>query len=1153
MRFSDPARPAFLSRRARFSGFSFITSLLLLALAPLGISSLRAQDYAFSTIGGVAAFPGSTNGTSGGANLPLFDGPIGLVVNKDGNLYVADSKSHMIRVVTPGGEVTSLAGTPGVAGRADGTGVDNGVYFSSPQAPAIDSAGNLYVADYTLGTIRKITPAGVVTTIAGSSTYIGSGSGTVVNLGTPTGIAINSVGTIYVANSTDNTIHKITAAGVASILAGKAGTSGATNGTGETARFNKPRDLVCDSAGNVYVADYNNNLIRKVTPEGVVTTYAGIGGLFGTTDGDALTAKFNFPHGLAIDSTGNLYVADSANHAIRKITPAGQVSTLAGAPGQAAGLADGSGNAARFNLPTDVAVDPSGNVYVTDYENQLIRKITPAGVVTTVAGVGKNAGILDGDGYILSPALFSNPSGASIDAAGNLFIADTGNNMVRKIAPAGDITSFAGNPLAFGRTDGTGTAATFTSPADATADMNGNVYVADTANHTIRKITSAGVVTTFAGTAGTIGSADGTGTAATFNYPGGITSDASGNLYVADYDNHTIRKISSTGVVTTFAGSAGSSGSTDGTGSTARFNHPRSVAVDAAGYVYVADSGNHAIRKISSGGVVQTLAGSSGSSGTADGTGTTARFNGPTGITVDAAGTVYVSDSNNNTIRKITPAGVVTTIGGTAGTVGNRDGIGTAARFDRPAGLTVDAAGILYIADSRNHTIRKGIPANASSSGTGISGNSNSPTTGSNTNNTGGSNDTAGGDNGSGSGTGTGFLLQPGGVLWWNSSAYMVCDTANNSIKLVNLNGTVEVIAGKDGSAGSTDGKGTDARFNGPTGITQNTNGDLYICDTGNATIRKIARNGDVTTIAGSPGSRGTTDGTGSAALFSSPTGIVYNTSTDELFVSDSVNCNIRKITTAGVVTTYAGTARVPGDTDGPATNALFNNPMGLTLDQGSNLYIADTFNNTIRMINTVERVAAVLDPVTDQATFDSSGNQITRVTRPVNTVTTLAGSAGISGANDGTGIYGLFNRPTGLSIDKTTATVFVADSGNSLIRSVTPRGVVSTVAGIAGISGKRDGANLSALFNQPQALSLATSSFIVADTGNSVLRSITYTTGNVSTLALKAASTTGSGTGSSGGSSGGGGGGGGAPSLWFCAALSLLSVGRAWIGRKRS
>src|SRR5689334_14822002 len=265
---------------------------------------------------------------------------------------------------------------------------------------------------------------------------------------------------------------------------------------------------------------------------------------------------------------------------------------------------------------------------------------------------------------------------------------------------AGDI----GGP---GNADDTGTAARFYTPTSVTVDDAGNVYVADLDNQTIRKINAAGVVTTLAGTAGMVGSADGTGPDARFNSPNGVAVDSAGNVYVADRDNYTIRKVSAAGVVTTLAGNAGMSGSADGTGPDARFNSPTGVTVDTAGNVYVADLGNQTIRKITTAGVVTTLAGTAGMMGSADATGPDARFSNPYGVTVDTAFNVYVADRGNETIRQVTTTGVVTTLAGSAGMSGSADATGTDARFKSPTGVTVDSMGNVYVADWGNYTIRK--------------------------------------------------------------------------------------------------------------------------------------------------------------------------------------------------------------------------------------------------------------------------------------------------------------------------------------------------------------------------------------------------------------------------------------------------------------
>ncbi len=1005
----------------------------------------------------------------------------------------------------------------------DGTGISAG--FALPIGPAVDKDGNLYVADLSANTIRKITPAGVVTTIAGTAGTTGSadGTGTAALFNQPSGVAVDGNGIIYVADSGNNTIRKITTAGVVSTIAGTAGFTGSTDANGTAARFYYPRSIVIDGSNNLFVADTKNNTIRKITSTGDVSTPAGTAGTFGNTDATGAAARFNFPNSLTIDSSGNIYVADSLNNAVRKMTPAGAVTTLAGSPGNA-GAVDATGSAARFNEPSGVAADSAGNIYVADHNNQLIRKISPAGTVTTVAGVLGVSGALDGLGYNLTPSQFRNPTGTAVDADNTVYVADTANGLIRKIT-GGVVSTLAGNIFEVGSKDATGTAASFNSPSGVTvtSDSSRTVYVADTANHLIRKITKDGVVTTFAGTQGAIGSADGNGAAANFNFPTGVAVDSGGTVYVADYGNHVIRRITSSGDVTTLAGSAGSEGSADGTGSSARFSFPRNVAVDNAGNVYVADTGNNTIRKISPGGTVQTLAGSAGVTGTTDGIGGSARFNAPAGITVDSASNVYVCDSTSSTIRMITIAGVVTTIGGTPNAASNVDGDGAAARFDHPIGIAVDGAGNLYIADTRNQTIRRG----STSSGSPVPGGPG--TTGGTSGGTGpGGISGNGGTSGpGGTNTGSGFLLKPVGLAN-NPTAggIYVADTSNNSIKAIANDGTVTVFAGKDGTAGSADGTGSAASFNGPTGLVIDASGNLYVCDTGNGTIRKITSAGVVTTLAGSASIRGNQDGTGSAASFMSPTGIAMNSATD-LFVTDSANDTIRKITTAGVVTTFAGTAKSVGEADGVGTAARFNNPTGASIDSLNYLYVADTNNHTIRRIATVDDASVT-------------------PTIAAGSVTTLAGSAGISGAFDGVKAYALFNLPTGIMVDS-NLNVYVADTGNSCIRRVSNTGVVSTIAGLAGITGSRDGTFTSALFNQPQGV-LVSGSIIVADTGNSVLRSIGSSA--VFTFNLKSPTTTTPGTGSGSGSSGSSSGGGGSMEPWFV--MALMASAAALKSRRR-
>jgi len=646
---------------------------------------------------------------------------------------------------------TTLAGFP--SGSADGTG--SVARFNNLQNLAVDSAGNLYVADYGNDTIRKITPAGDVTTLAGTAGQAGSSNGTggAALFNGPVDVAVDSAGNVYVADSGNNRIRKVTPAGVVTTLAGSSGQAGSADGKGSAAQFDGPQGVGVDGAGNVYVADTNNYTIRKVTPAGDVTTLAGAAGQGGSEDGKGGAAQFNDPVGVAVDSSGNVYVADAANDEIRKVTPAGVVTTLAGAAGQN-GSADGKGSAAQFNYPEGVAVNKAGTVFVADAGNDTIRKITPAGVVTTLVGAAGQNGSANGTG---SAAQFNGPAGVAVDSAGEVFVADSGNDTVREVTSAGVVTTLAGAPSQ-GSADGEGGAAHFDTPCGVTADSAGNVYVADFNNSLIRKITPSGVVTTLAGLAGKTGGADGKGSAARFSYPEGVALDKAGNVYVADTGNDAIRKITPAGVVTTLAGTAGQGGSVDGKGAAARFSTPIGIALDSAGNVYVTARD---VRKITPAGVVTTLAGTPGR-GSANGTGSAAQFKGPAGLVVDSAGNVYVADGLNDEIRKVTPAGVVTTFAGTAGQSGSADGTGAAALFNTPCGIALDGAGNFYVADTNNDTIRKITPA-----------------------------------------------------------------------------GVVTTLAGAAGQGGSADGAGEAALFNGPFGVALDSAGNLYIGDSSNNTVRK--------------------------------------------------------------------------------------------------------------------------------------------------------------------------------------------------------------------------------------------------------------------------------------------------------------------------
>lgn len=659
----------------------------------------------------------------------------------------------------PVNEIAVFARLAGPTGGADARdGVGTGAGFARPASVAVDSSGNVWVADTDSQTIRRISPAGIVSTIAGSVEQPGSddGTGASARFFGPEGVAVDAAGNAYVADAQNATIRRVAPDGTVSTLAGKAGVRGSSDGPVSNALFHTPVGVAVDPSGAVWVSDSWNQTIRRVA-NGQVTTVAGSAGQSGSADGTGAAARFDLPSGIAVDAAGNVFVADYTNHTIRRVTPAGVVTTIAGSAG-ISGSANGTGSAARFRQPTGVAVDSGGNVYVADQSNNTIRRITPAGLVTTFAGTPDNAGSVDGVG---SAARFFLPKQVGVDAAGNVWVADTGNSTVRRITPAAAVTTIAGSPSRSGYQDGTGNAVRFNAPQQIAIDASGSVVVTDSGNHLIRRVTGE-TVSTVAGTAESPGTTDGPAASARFRDPLGAAIDPSGNIYVADWGNHTIRRIAPNGAVTTFAGSPGQSGSTDGIGASARFHGPRALAAGTDGSIWVTDRENHTIRRITAGGAVSTIAGSPGQSGNADGTGGAARFTFPHGIAAAPDGNLIVSDWGNHTIRRVTPAGVVTTLAGSPGASGVADGVGAVARFSGPQGVAVDADGDVWITDSWNHTIRK-----------------------------------------------------------------------------LDSTGAVTTVAGMPRSVGSRDGRGSASRFNNPIGIA--TAGDaIWVADTLNHSIRRV-------------------------------------------------------------------------------------------------------------------------------------------------------------------------------------------------------------------------------------------------------------------------------------------------------------------------
>ncbi|MBI4911911.1 MAG: hypothetical protein HY823_04165 [Acidobacteria bacterium] len=693
--------------------------------ASLGVTATRVGGHNRTITLGIANNPQGIIGTgsieagkNNGAllvNVPLAATP-GVhdlvLTGQDGIL--SHTLAFQLRVSNPG-SIAVLAGVPLGEGSLDGSGP--GAAFATPRGVAWDATGNAFVADTNNNTLRKVTSAGVVSTIAGFAGMDGStdGTGSAARFSLPSDLVEDGSGNLVVVDTVNHRLRRVTGAGVVTTLAGSG--FGAQDGPAATARFAFPRGIALAPDGTLVIADTSNHTIRTLTPSGSVGTLAGLAGTPGSADGMGGAARFRSPNAVCVDAGGVVYVADSGNHTIRTVAPTGEVRTLAGSAGLK-GFADGAGTAARFFSPRGIAVDGAGVLTVADTGNQVLRRVSSTGEVSTWAGGAGERGVADGPG---PTARFNAPTGLRRASGGDLLVADSGSSTIRKVTPSGFVSTLAGEGTApTGCVDGQGASARFGYQNAAVMDPSGNVFVADGNFHVVRKITPDGTTSTLAGAPGVPGSTDGPGNLARFNGPFGIAMDVAGNLYVSEIWTHTIRKITPAGEVSTVAGSAGLAGSTDAVGTAARFSAPVGLAMDSFGNLYVADSGNLTIRKITSTGEVSTVAGTPGYGGSSDGFGPNARFHSPEYLACDASGNLYVTDVLAHTVRKMTPARQVSTVAGLADSPGAADGGGGSARFNHPEGIAVDPDGNIWVCDSYNHAIRKLAPSGAVSTPVGI-------------------------------------------------------------------------------------------------------------------------------------------------------------------------------------------------------------------------------------------------------------------------------------------------------------------------------------------------------------------------------------------------------------------------------------------------
>ncbi len=675
-------------------------------LVCLPLSSLWAQSYVISTVAGGSPAPASAAATSIALGQPgrvALDPAGNVYFTALNSVYRVDSSGNAIRVAGNG--------RPGFSG-------DNGpatsAQLNAPQGLAIDTAGDIYIADTGNERIRLVS-GGLISTVAGNGTPGSSGDygdPLQAQLHLPMAVALDSSNNLYIADSANNVIRMI-ANGIIVPFAGNyiPGYSNDSQSALVGALF-APTDITFDINGNMFIADSENGRIREVSG-GIITSVVGPVTSVPTayTDGGSATATLlTNPRSVALDAAGNIYIADSDVNRIRKVTlTKGTIATYVGSGNPGYSGDGGAATSAQIFTPTSIAVDSSGNLYFVDFGNARVRKVSTSGNISTVAGNG--IGRYSGDGGAAQSALMSGPSAVATGPGGVFYISDTNNQRIREVVSGGIISTLTGTGAAGFSGDGAAAAsAQVAFPGGLAVDGSGNVYFADTNNQRVRKI-AGGTITTVAGN-GTAGyGGDGAGAVnAQLNSPVAVAVDNAGNLYIADYNNDVVRKVSAGGGISTLAGngSVGYSGD-GGPAASAQLNGPASVAVDAAGNVYIADSGNHTVRIVAHGGTISTFAGNGTLGGSGDGgPAAAAQLATPAGLALDAAGNLYIADSGSGTVRLVNAGGgLIQTIAGGGGVGYSGDGgpaIG--AQFRSLSGIAVDATGDVYLADRGNNAIR---------------------------------------------------------------------------------------------------------------------------------------------------------------------------------------------------------------------------------------------------------------------------------------------------------------------------------------------------------------------------------------------------------------------------------------------------------------
>ena len=667
----------------------------------------------------------------------------GIAVDKNGNIYIAMRDNNIISRVDTHGNLTRFAGT-GESGLSGDKGKATEAQLKTPAGLTFDKKGNLYIADRNNHRIRKVDTRGIITTVAGNGTAGFSGDGgkaTQAQLNLPSGVAVDDKGNIYISDRSNNRVRVVDNKGTITTFAGNGGDGySGDSGPATKAQLSKPFGLALDKKGNLYIADRENNRVRKVNPQGIITTVAGDGGFFFMGDnGPSYRASIAGPTGIVVDKNGILYIADRNNNRIRSVDTQGMIRTVAGTGQQDYNGESEIARDTNLYLPFGVALDQDGKILIIDRSHYRIRRMDPRrGSIETVAGNGVK--MFAGDGGPATGAKLSFPHGIAVDKKGNVIISDKGHYRIRRVSPDGIIQTIAGTGIRgnigddlpalkasiYGATSlklndkeemfiispssfvsilrkidekgmmrkvldtvsknylesiakskykgkvQTGELAIITTFSDIAFDYKGNMFISDRINHQIRKVSAQGKITTIAGTGESAYYGDGgPASEAAFRDPSALVTDKAGNLYIADAANNMIRKIDTQGIVTTFAGNGDHENSGDGGPALkAGIRNMDYLAMSPAGELHIAGMNSHIIRKITKDGNIITVAGKGNQGFFGDGgPATKAMLKSPSAITFDSKGNLYISDMGNNRIRKVDTSGIITTFAG-SGTFG---------------------------------------------------------------------------------------------------------------------------------------------------------------------------------------------------------------------------------------------------------------------------------------------------------------------------------------------------------------------------------------------------------------------------------------------------------------------------------------------------